>query len=227
MPVPAQFYTNPASNPPNPAYHHPVYQHPPSPSPSTQSYSNQSTNRTPPVHPQPQYNYSQPCQRLEYCTQPNCGQQACLVPQYQRVPSREDQLAAQNANSLYQRLPSNDYNCQYPRNGAEYPHQNSLYQRVPDPNYTAYQAAKYSPYQQALPPKQVLKKTVSFEPGTKGGAESPTPKAVITPIIVNNSNGGPISAKSKCNLCRKKHVVAPNLYCTDCEFYMSRFKPKT
>ncbi|KRT80770.1 hypothetical protein AMK59_6133, partial [Oryctes borbonicus] len=102
-----------------------------------------------------------------------------------------------------------------------------------DPNYSyqanAYpQGAKYSPYQQALPPKQSLKKTVSFEPGTKGGAESPTPKAVVTPIIVNNMNSSnPVGAKSKCNLCRKKHVVAPNLYCTDCEFYMSRFKPKT
>lgn len=30
-----------------------------------------------------------------------------------------------------------------------------------------------------------------------------------------------------CNLCRKKQVLHPATYCTDCDFYMSRFKPKT
>lgn len=240
MPV-TQFYSNPTSNSPSNQNYHPVYQHPPSPSPSTQSYT-PVHSRTPPLHPQAQYTYppAQPCQRItEYCTQPNCTQQqtSCGVPQYQRIPSREDQLQQQQQqqqqNALYQRVPSTDQINHY---NSQYNHQNSVYQRVPDPNYT-YQAnpypqtGKYSPYQQVLPPKQVLKKTVSFEPGTKGGAESPTPKAVVTPIIVNNStNGGgnPVTgAKTKCNLCRKKHVTAPNLYCTDCEFYMSRFKPKT
>ncbi|KAK5637867.1 hypothetical protein RI129_000124 [Pyrocoelia pectoralis] len=86
-----------------------------------------------------------------------------------------------------------------------------------------------SPYQHVIPSKQYLqKKTVSFEPGTKGGTESPTPKAVVTPIIVNpinNKNNAGI--KTKCNLCRKKYVSTSNSYCTDCEFYMSRFKPKS
>ncbi|KAI4460368.1 ubiquitin specific proteinase [Holotrichia oblita] len=246
-PMPVQQFYN---NPPNSTYH-PIYQHPPSPSPSTQSYvvANQPTygqqnihNRTPPVAV---YSYSQPCQRVaEYCPQTNCNQQTCVIPQYQRVISREDQLQ-QNPNSLYQRVPSTDqinhYTAQYarqpqqqpPQNPQDFIHQNSVYQRVPDPNssYHHYpQSGKYSPYQQVLPPKQPLqlKKTVSFEPGTKGGAESPTPKAVVTPIIVNNSSGtNAIGAKTKCNLCRKKHVTPPNLYCTDCEFYMSRFKPKT
>ncbi|XP_050428663.1 uncharacterized protein LOC126838352 isoform X2 [Adelges cooleyi] len=31
---------------------------------------------------------------------------------------------------------------------------------------------------------------------------------------------------SPCNLCRKKLVNHPSIYCSDCDFYMSRFKPK-
>lgn len=31
---------------------------------------------------------------------------------------------------------------------------------------------------------------------------------------------------SPCNLCRKKAVNHPSIYCSDCDFYMSRFKPK-
>ncbi|GAB6031110.1 hypothetical protein CHUAL_007918 [Chamberlinius hualienensis] len=33
-------------------------------------------------------------------------------------------------------------------------------------------------------------------------------------------------AKTLCTLCYKKTVQSTNIYCTDCEFYMSRFKPK-
>ncbi|XP_021934862.1 uncharacterized protein LOC110837255 isoform X2 [Zootermopsis nevadensis] len=29
-----------------------------------------------------------------------------------------------------------------------------------------------------------------------------------------------------CHLCRKKHVVPPALYCGDCDFYLSRFRPR-
>ena len=168
-------------------------------------------------------------------------------------PSYEDGIMA--ANLTYQRIPSTEQLNQYQRNpnqNAEYANQqNYQQQRLPDvtggyhsrlPQDSAHQIAyqqqqqqqqqvsqKYSPYQQILPSKQVLKKTVSFEPGTKGGTESPTPKAIVTPIIVNNNNNNinVSSTKVKCNLCRKKHVSGPNLYCMDCEFYMSRFKPKS
>lgn len=30
---------------------------------------------------------------------------------------------------------------------------------------------------------------------------------------------------SPCNLCHNKEVSSPNSYCTDCEFYLSRYKP--
>ncbi|VVC25956.1 Hypothetical protein CINCED_3A012049 [Cinara cedri] len=39
--------------------------------------------------------------------------------------------------------------------------------------------------------------------------------------------GSPVAARpSPCNLCRKKAVNHPSIYCSDCDFYMSRFKPK-
>lgn len=34
-----------------------------------------------------------------------------------------------------------------------------------------------------------------------------------------------IASSYPCNLCHNKQVSQPNLYCTDCEFYLSRFKP--
>lgn len=98
-------------------------------------------------------------------------------------------------------------------------------------------------------------KKVSFEPGTKGetietakpvasvtndlqtnGMPSPTTEnqlnssMTVTAIptrVFNNSAIVKKSAKAvQCNLCRKKHVIAPAIYCSDCEFYMSRFQPR-
>lgn len=34
-----------------------------------------------------------------------------------------------------------------------------------------------------------------------------------------------IATSYQCNLCHNKQVSQPNLYCADCEFYLSRFKP--
>ncbi|XP_050316015.1 uncharacterized protein LOC126750434 [Anthonomus grandis grandis] len=48
----------------------------------------------------------------------------------------------------------------------------------------------------------------------------PPPQPVVTPIVVNNSNN-----KTKCKLCQKKSVASLNVYCQDCEFYMSKFRP--
>ncbi|XP_019877125.2 uncharacterized protein LOC109605007 isoform X3 [Aethina tumida] len=118
-------------------------------------------------------------------------------------PNPNYRMEYDNQSPTYQRLP------QY------YPERSDVYQRVPMPHP-----------EQMYQPKALLKKTVSFEPGTKGG-DSPTPKAMVTPIVVNNANNSVPTDKTKCNLCRKKNVVALNLYCTDCEFYMSRFKPKS
>ncbi|XP_050504600.1 uncharacterized protein LOC126883291 isoform X2 [Diabrotica virgifera virgifera] len=153
---------------------------------------------------------------------------------YQRVPDNYPRYPneAYAQNSPYQRVPPpSEHHSIYQRVPTEYDHQNSAYQRVPTdpyqrvPPYHPEEVNKSSQYQYVPQPKN-LKKTVSFEPGTKG-AESPTPWAVVTPIIVNNANNSVPTDKTKCNLCRKKNVAASNLYCQDCEFYMSRFKPKS
>ncbi|KAB0801891.1 hypothetical protein PPYR_04077 [Photinus pyralis] len=149
-----------------------------------------------------------------------------------------------DGNKLYspcQRIPNQQMNGDIPPLYQHIERNYSPYQMVPNPSTIERnrineelihrQSPSYHPpaYQHVLSPKQYLqKKTVSFEPGTKGGTESPTPKAVVTPIIVNPvSNKNNLGVKTKCNLCRKKYVSASNSYCTDCEFYMSRFKPKS
>ncbi|XP_045623549.1 filaggrin isoform X2 [Procambarus clarkii] len=56
------------------------------------------------------------------------------------------------------------------------------------------------------------------------------PSAIYS--TVNKSSKKPAVAPSTgtalqpCNLCRKKCVNPPSTYCNDCDFYMSRFKPK-
>ncbi|KAF2898731.1 hypothetical protein ILUMI_07445 [Ignelater luminosus] len=230
---------------PYPATSHALYQHPPSPLPlSQQNYNahyNQQNRSSPNIQSQ-YYNHSTQYPAYQRVPQyPENHQVQPNYPVYQRVPGFENQQSTPPNSTYgpYQRVPNP--NLHY-HGEQHYP----PYQPVPIPNQSINDIQKnrlneegnhrqspsyqYPPYQHALPPKQPLqKKTVSFEPGTKGGTESPTPKAVVTPIIVNaaNSNKNLSNNKTKCNLCRKKYVATPNLYCTDCEFYMSRFKPKS
>lgn len=214
---------------------------------------NQPYQRVPPPHSEYRAN-GDPYQRQNGEVRP--GEPYQRIPNeigpYQKVPEIGPYQRIPNGES-YQRVPPNGEPYQRVQpNGEPYQRtENSPYQRVPPPNdYPRYQDdanqpyqricepyqrtyeqngqinrvpyeqnGQMPPYQYALPPKQVLKKSVHFEPGTKGGAESPTPKATVAPLIVN-------SKMSKCNLCRKKPVVSSEQYCNDCEFYMSRFKPK-
>ncbi|XP_055586503.1 uncharacterized protein LOC129739130 isoform X2 [Uranotaenia lowii] len=54
------------------------------------------------------------------------------------------------------------------------------------------------------------------------------PVSTRVPIASGGYNGAAIvknAAKAvQCNLCRKKHCILPAIYCTDCEFYMTRFQ---
>lgn len=95
-------------------------------------------------------------------------------------------------------------------------------------------------------------KKVSFEPGTKSGSDCGGPLTNQSPLAPNNAsvigqqmmqqstlnvtaiptrvynNNAIVKASAKavcCNLCRKKHVMSA-MYCSDCEFYMSRFQPQ-
>lgn len=87
---------------------------------------------------------------------------------------------------------------------------------------------------------QVVQKKVSFDVGTKGPAEGgPTPTSKLSgmpyempPALANqyrlpnnNSNAQPTGKIGQCTLCRKKQVVSgPMMYCSDCDYYVSRYQ---
>ncbi|XP_050343848.1 uncharacterized protein LOC126769252 isoform X1 [Nymphalis io] len=161
---------------------------------------------------------------------------------YQRVPPPHGDIPVDNYNGNYQKMSNNCYvdnNANNQNRLTDGRHYANSQQRSPLYNQTTtsdsianneqyqYSQTGYNPYQHLALPKQIQKKSVSFEPGTKGGTESPIPPA---PMNGNYSNENQTSVsttaqKMPCNLCRKKTVNHPASYCPDCDFYMSRFKP--
>lgn len=151
------------------------------------------------------------------------------------------QQPSQQLPSPYQRVPLPHF-------------QDSPYHDLPlpqqqQPQSPPHQQVYLQPQQQQKPPQ----KKVSFEPGTKGGSDCPpspqpipsnNPQALpadpqqqpqqqqvglpVTRVAIATYNSNAIvkaSAKAvQCSLCRKKHCILPAVYCTDCEFYMSRFQ---
>lgn len=103
------------------------------------------------------------------------------------------------------------------------------------------------PYQQQQQPATVAAvpqvKKVCFDVGTKGGPSENHPTMKMAkqameiqqqqPAVVNGMipqqqrmmNGYNPNAKTmQCTLCRKKHVIAPAIYCSECDYYLSRFQ---
>ncbi|XP_030758298.1 uncharacterized protein LOC115884005 isoform X2 [Sitophilus oryzae] len=202
---------------------------------STPDYGNQTYSTSPRVpYNQPQIRQSTPSPMGYPFNHPPSPAPSTVSSNYNYHPAMYRNSPVNNNNNLnqvYQRVPMpNEYTQGYGYGETQYSRSpQEVHQRVPPPHgddHGFQQGMKYPTYQQVPNPKQLLKKTVSFEPGTKG-CESPTPKAIVTPIIVNNSNNSVPTDRTKCNLCRKKNVAASNLYCIDCEFYMSRFKPRS
>ncbi|KAL0280888.1 UNVERIFIED_CONTAM: hypothetical protein PYX00_002052 [Menopon gallinae] len=76
----------------------------------------------------------------------------------------------------------------------------------------------YPPYQQPPPPKQIPGRIL---PKTEKAAE-----AKLTETRQSQENLLQAPRTSPCHLCRKKQVLLPAMYCPDCDFYMSRFRPK-
>lgn len=158
---------------------------------------------------------------------------------YQRVPPPHGDLPADNYNTSYPKIQNNYYidnnsNQQRPEM-RHYANANQQQRPVYNQNtdntgndqigqYQYTQTGGYNPYQHLPTPKQIQKKSVSFEPGTKGGTDSPVPPQMNGNYAGDSQTHG---LKSPCNLCRKKSVAPPAMYCTDCDFYMSRFKPRS
>ncbi|XP_055371073.1 uncharacterized protein LOC129605378 isoform X2 [Condylostylus longicornis] len=147
--------------------------------------------------------------------------------------SRQPIVDPQNSigpNSIYQRIPVPHGTHGIINNSSYFPRQTHIVQ-----------------YTQAMKP---IQKKVSFEPGTKGEMENDVSgfngiqmnsqnqihntnninmsnmanNAVnVTAIPTRVYNNAIVKASAKaneCNLCRKRHIIAPAVYCTNCEFYL-------
>lgn len=207
------------------------YQSVPTNTPAYQSY------RSPPTsYPSSEYSsrYQPPANSTNhYTTAPS---------PYQRVPPPHGEIPGDHFNgSNYSRLPSTYYNENNSQSRGQdmrhYQNTNILQRTVYNQNNDSANDCiypninTYNPYQHLPPPKQMPhKKSVSFEPGTKGGTESPIPHQINGNYCVTDKDLPNISnnlATKPCNLCRKKFVTSPAVYCPDCDFYMSRFKPRS
>lgn len=168
-----------------------------------------------------------------------------MQPQQQQPPM---------ANGNYmgaQQTPPMMFQMSPPQNGMP-PYQrvpmSNAYTMPPQKQSPYFSVPQNSSMVNATAQKAQTVKKVSFEPGTKGETIE-TAKPIMTSMnngdmsttsdpnqmtvkaiptrVFNNSAIVKASAKAvQCNLCRKKHVIAPAIYCSDCEFYMSRFQPR-
>lgn len=137
------------------------------------------------------------------------------LPQYQPpptpgVPYQQQQQVSQNG---YQQRLDN-----YQRPPQKFEQQNVLApnQTYPNPlqNGQIQSNMKYPTYQHPPAPKN----KIHFQNVVKSSAVTQA-----TPALQKTT----VAAGAKpCHLCGKKSIVQPAVYCTDCEFYMSRFRPK-
>jgi hypothetical protein len=180
--------------------------------------------------------------------------------QYQQPPM-QNQQSPQQQQQMQNEYGSFNYQAPYQRmpfpQGAELPANMMPYdQSMPMPNV----------YMQAQQFQKAIPKKVTFEAGTKGGSDCPSPTVSVQNDQSNNNssnlsnnnfgngnsnniglmnpqtvqqaqmiqtkvfNNAPIvkqAAKAVlCSLCRKKSLFGTSLYCSDCEYYMSRFQPR-
>lgn len=207
------------------------YQSVPSNSPAYQSYHNPPMNyliaeyssRYPQTNATNHYNQS-PYQRVP----PPHGENPLENYSNNNYQKISNGYYLDNNSNSQQRLPETRHyaNAQqqrptYVQNGAADSSNNEQMNNI----YHQYSQNSYNPYQHMQAMKHLQKKSVTFEPGTKGGTDSPIP-----PQMTGNANytsSDTLPEKSLCNLCRKKPSNSPSMYCPDCDFYMSRFKPRS
>lgn len=107
---------------------------------------------------------------------------------------------------------------------------------------TVYEPQQLPPYQHP-PAPVVFKQQQQPRPAGQPRCTTPNGGSTTTAAVSSDTSGRytvyqqPPSPRlqdkcsnmprpSPCNLCRKKAVNHPSIYCSDCDFYMSRFKPK-
>lgn len=111
-----------------------------------------------------------------------------------------------------------------------------VYQHPPPPP-SSNTNNKSNVYQRAPTPNQQMKPDCNFPPARYSAAyqHSSLPK----PVEIKKTNGSVAVTGGNvgvgvnnsidvvpCNLCRKKQISPPSVYCADCDFYISRFKQK-
>ncbi|KAK0086493.1 hypothetical protein PV325_003107 [Microctonus aethiopoides] len=226
----SQQFSYPANQSPNP-YQQQYSQQNQYPANNYQSYPHQNgvgsqQNRT--------VNQSVP----QYQPPPNPGS---YQPQQQQQQQQQGQQFLQQNLSQSQQIQQHN-NIQQHQNSSNYPQQRvDDYQRPPQkndqqnilaPNQTYPNSIqngqiqsnmKYPNYQHPPQPKHA--KQIQFQVNGKNTT------GIITNSLPMNAMQKSVSASaiprtSPCHLCRKKQVIEPAMYCPDCDFYMSRFRPK-
>ncbi|XP_034944187.1 uncharacterized protein ec isoform X2 [Chelonus insularis] len=178
-----------------------------------QSYPGQNGNQ------QGRLNQSAP----QYQSPPNPGnyQQQQMSAQHHQQSSMQPQ-SVQSHLQMPQQHQAYQQNYQRPPQKVDQPivlgpnqvYPNSLQNGQIQPNM------KYPNYQHPPMLKQV--KQVSMQ----GNSKSPTGMMSAPNSMQKSVSASAIPRAAPCNLCRKKQIVEPAIYCSDCDFYMSRFRPK-
>ncbi|XP_015589698.1 uncharacterized protein LOC107265130 isoform X2 [Cephus cinctus] len=185
--------------------------------------SNQSPNPYQQYSSSPQSQYSHNSyQGYSYQSVPQQNRTSQPLPQYQPPPNPaatyQQQQQQQTAHNYQQRVE----NYQRPPQKTEQQNVLAPNQTYPNPlqNGQIQSNMKYPTYQHPPVPKQT--KQVHFQAGTKGA----TTVSQTTSSIQKSASVTTMPRCAPCHLCRKKQVLEPAIYCTDCDFYMSRFRPK-
>ncbi|KZC09920.1 Inactive ubiquitin carboxyl-terminal hydrolase 54 [Dufourea novaeangliae] len=190
-------------------------------SPITVQHSQQQFAYPPTQSPSPyqnQYTHSS-YQGYPYQTTPQQNRVNQPLPQYQPPPnppaSYQQQQAAQNYQQRHE-------NYQRPPQKADQQNILAPNQTYPNPlqNGQIQSNMKYPTYQH--PPVSKQSKQMHFVSTAKGSA-------TVAPQSTSSLQKPAVSTTARtapCHLCRKKQVTEPAIYCSDCDFYMSRFRPK-
>ncbi|XP_017787950.1 PREDICTED: uncharacterized protein LOC108570580 [Habropoda laboriosa] len=140
------------------------------------------------------------------------------LPQYQPPPNPPTSYQQQQNMQNYQQRHDN-----YQRPPQKADQQNILApnQTYPNPlqNGQIQSNMKYPTYQH--PPVSKQSKQIHFVSASKGNPTVTQPTSSLQKPAV-----GGTTRTAPCHLCRKKQVTEPAIYCSDCDFYMSRFRPK-
>lgn len=140
------------------------------------------------------------------------------LPQYQPPPNPPTSYQQQQSMQNYQQRHDN-----YQRAPQKADQQNILAPNQTYPNALQngqiQSNMKYPTYQH--PPVSKQSKQMHFVPTSKG---NPTVTQSTSPL--QKPTVGGTARTAPCHLCRKKQVSEPAIYCSDCDFYMSRFRPK-